>query len=249
MPNSAFSITPINGPSSLKDHAYRRIKTAILNLELKPGDALIEGELAERLGISKTPVRDALTELRREGLVTKIPYSGTFVSEITPQDIRDIIQIRTVLESLAARLATPLLTEAELQKLADLITFELDAIGAGNIEFASQCNGEFHDVIIHKVQNQRLVSILENIGDQMKRIRALSSQLQGRLHKSAEEHNLVLAALRDRDPDKAEEMLRVHMLSVLMDLSREGVQRGEGVDDLSEHQESSLMRFAVMKGG
>jgi DNA-binding GntR family transcriptional regulator len=248
MPNSAFSITPINGPSSLKDHAYRRIKTAILNLELKPGEALIEGELAERLGISKTPVRDALTELRREGLVTKIPYSGTFVSEITPQDIRDIIQIRTVLESLAARVATPLLTEAELQKLADLITFELDAIGEGNIEFASQCNGEFHDVIIHKVQNQRLVSILENIGDQMKRIRALSSQLQGRLHKSAEEHTLVLAALRDRDPDKAEEMLRVHMLSVLMDLSREGVERGEGVDDSSEHQESSLMRFAVMKG-
>jgi DNA-binding GntR family transcriptional regulator len=247
MPTSALSITPLNEPSSLKDHAYRRIKTAILNLELKPGEALIEGELAERLGISKTPVRDALTELRREGLVTKIPYSGTFVSEITPQDIRDIIQIRAVLEALAARLATPLLTEAELQKLADLITCELDAIGAGNIEFASQCNGEFHDVIIHKVKNQRLVSILENIGDQMKRIRALSSQLQGRLHKSAEEHTLVLAALRDRDPDKAEEMLRVHMLSVLADLSREGVQRGESAADSSEHPESSRLRFAEMK--
>ncbi len=241
MPSSALSITPLDEPSSLKDHAYRRIKTAILNLELKPGEALIEGDLAERLRISKTPVRDALTELRREGLVTKIPYSGTFVSEITPQDICDIIQIRAVLEALAARLATPLLTEAELQQLADLITLELDAIGAGNIEFASQCNGEFHEIIIHQVQNRRLVSILENIGDQMKRIRALSSQLQGRLRKSAQEHSLVLAALQDRDPDKAEEMLRVHMLSVLMDLSREGVQQMEGIEDSSEHQEPSRM--------
>jgi DNA-binding GntR family transcriptional regulator len=248
MPSSALSITPLDGPSSLKDHAYRRIKTAILDLKLKPGDVLIEGELAERLGISKTPVRDALTELRREGLVTKIPYSGTFVSKITPQDICDIIQIRAVLEALAARLATPLLTEAELQKLGDLITFEVDAIDAGNIEFASQCNGEFHDVIIHKVQNQRLVSILENIEDQMKRIRALSSQLQGRLHKSAEEHRLVLAALEERDPDKAEEMLRAHMLSVLMDLSREGVQREEGMEDSSAHPDSSLMTFADMGG-
>ncbi len=248
MPSSALSITPLDEPSSLKDHAYRRIKTAILNLELKPGEPLIEGELAERLRISKTPVRDALTELRREGLVTKIPYSGTFVSKITPEDIGEIIQIRAVLEALAARLATPLLTEAELQKLADLIALEVDAIGAGNVEFASQCNGEFHDVIIHKVQNQRLLSILENIGDQMKRIRALSSQLQGRLRKTAQEHSLVLAALRDRDPDKAEEMLRLHMLSALMDLSREGVQPSEGFEDSSEHQEPSPMRLAVIEG-
>ena len=113
---SALSITPIDGPNSLKDRAYHRIKAAILNLELKPGDPLVEGELAERLGISKTPVRDALTELRREGLVTKIPYSGTCVSEITQQDIRDIIQIRGVLEALAARLATPLLTGARSEE-------------------------------------------------------------------------------------------------------------------------------------
>jgi DNA-binding GntR family transcriptional regulator len=237
MPSSVLSKESYSGPISLTNHAYRRIKTAILSLELKPGEALIEGELAERLGISKTPVRDALTELRREGLVTKIPYSGTFVSKITPQDICDIMQIRARLEALAARLATPLLTEAELQELTDLITSELDAIAAGNTEFASKCNGEFHDVIIHKVQNQRLVSILENIGDQMKRIRALSSQLQGRLRKSAQEHELVLAALRDRDPDKAEEMLHMHMLSVLADLSREGVPDDEG-----------LVRSAVIQG-
>jgi DNA-binding GntR family transcriptional regulator len=244
----ALSITPIDGPNSLKDRAYHRIKTAILNLELKPGDPLIEGELAKRLGISKTPVRDALTELRREGLVTKIPYSGTCVSEITPQDIRDIIQLRGVLEALAARLATPLLTEAELEQLAELITCELEAIGAGNIGLATRCNGEFHDVIIHKVQNRRLGAILENIEDQMKRIRVLSSQLQGRLRKSAQEHELVLAALRDRDPDRAEEMLRAHMLSVLIDLSREGMGGGEGAQDSSDRPGSSQIRFAMMDG-
>jgi DNA-binding GntR family transcriptional regulator len=227
MQSPSSKMTPLEIPTSLKDQAYRRIKEAILSLELKPGEPLVESDLAERLGISKTPVRDALTELRREGLVTKIPYSGTFVSEITTRDVAEIIEIRAVLEGLAARLATPVLTEAELERLDALINSELDSIAQGNMERASQLNGEFHDIIIHKVGNQRLVSILENIEDQMRRVRALSSQLRGRLRKSAEEHRTVLAALCERDPDRVEQMFRVHMLSVLEDLS-DGAGQSDG---------------------
>ncbi|MCC7164857.1 MAG: GntR family transcriptional regulator [Anaerolineae bacterium] len=224
MRSSDLVLSPLDGPTSLKDHAYQRIKDAILTLQLKPGAPLVEAELAERLGVSKTPVRDALLELRREGLVTKIPYSGTFVSEITPKDTREIIEIRAVLEGLAARLATPRLSETDLVYLESLIDRELDAIDAGNIELATQLNGEFHKIILAQVENQRLVALVENFEDQLQRFRMLSSQLNGRLRKSAEEHRRVLGALCSRDADRAEEFFREHLLSVLDDLTSEGTQ-------------------------
>ncbi len=224
MQSSNPIIAPLNGPTSLKDHAYQRIKDAILNLQLKPGAPLVEAELAERLGISKTPVRDALLELRREGLVTKIPYSGTFVSEITAQDIREIIQVRAVLEGLAARLATSILSESDLEYLESLIDRELEAIDAGNIELATQLNGRFHEIILAQVENKRLVALAENFENQLQRFRILSSHLNGRLRKSAEEHRHVLVALRARDADNAEALFRKHLLSVLDDLTTEELQ-------------------------
>ncbi|RIK34323.1 MAG: hypothetical protein DCC52_00995 [Chloroflexi bacterium] len=189
--SQTLTLSPLDGPTSLKDHAYQRIKDAILNLQLKPGAPLVEADLAEQLGVSKTPVRDALLELRREGLVTKIPYSGTFVSEITGKDIREIIQIRAVLEGLAARLATPHLSDAALEYLGGLI--------------------------------DRLVALAENFEDQLQRFRTLSSQLKGRLKKSAEEHRRVLLALCARDADRVEELFREHLLSVLDDLTNEEI--------------------------
>ncbi len=240
-PNSSLKIAPLEGPSSLKEHAYRRIKEAILSFELKPGELLVESELGERLGTSKTPVRDALTELRREGLVVKIPYSGTFVSIITARDICEIIEIRAVLEGLAARLATPLLSELELDELEQLIHSELDALADGNIELASQCNGKFHSLVIRKVPNQRLVSIVENFEDQLQRFRTLSSQLKDRLRKSAEEHRTVLAAFRERDAWKAEQAFRDHLLSVLEDLSKDGLETVTATMGATESQGSSTL--------
>lgn len=221
MSQTHLTLTPVDGPTSLKDHAYRRIKDAILTLQLRPGAPLVEAELAEQLGISKTPVRDALLELRREGLVTKIPYSGTFVSEITATDICEIVQVRAVLEGRAAYYATAALNDDELKELEDLINRELDALAAGEIERAAQFNAAFHQVILSRVSNRRLVALVENFEDQMRRIRARTSHLTGRLKKSAEEHRRVLEALRARDADRAEEQFRIHILSVLDDLTAE----------------------------
>ncbi len=103
-----FQLHRVTGPVSLKDKAYHAIKAAILSLKLKPGDPLVESDLAQQLGISKTPVRDALLELEREGFVTKVPFKGTYVTEITLKDVREVFQVRAVLEGLAARLAAPL---------------------------------------------------------------------------------------------------------------------------------------------
>ncbi|MBI4757519.1 MAG: GntR family transcriptional regulator, partial [Chloroflexi bacterium] len=103
-----FQLARVEGPLSLKDKAYAAIKDAILSLQLKPGEPLVETELAEQLGISKTPVRDALQHLERGGFVTRVLFKGTYVTEVTLKDLKEVFQLRAVLEGLAARLAAPL---------------------------------------------------------------------------------------------------------------------------------------------
>jgi len=219
---SSFQLSPVPGPSSLKDQAYQAIKDAILAVKLKPGEALVESELAEQLGVSKTPVRDALLELEREGLVTKILFKGTYVSEVTERDVREIFELRAVLEGLAARLAAPLLSEEELERAEELLAAQEEALSEGKIELASQLGKQFHDMIIQKADNRRLVPILRNLDDHLQRFRLLSDQISGRLNKSVKEHRRVLLALKEKDPGVAEEMVRAHLHSVLVDLSKEG---------------------------
>ena len=116
------TLSPLKDSPSLDKLAYEKIKEAILTFQFLPNDALVEGELASQLGISKTPVRDALMRLEKEGLVTRIPYKGTYVSDINNQDMANIFTIRIVLEGLAIHLATELLTEDDFQQMQKLIS-------------------------------------------------------------------------------------------------------------------------------
>ena len=117
-----YQLEKVGAPLSLKDRAYAAIKEAILSLKLQPGTLLVETELARQLGISKTPVRDALQELEREGLVTRILFKGTYVTEVSARDAEEIFQLRAVLEGLAARLATPRLTPEDLARARQLLS-------------------------------------------------------------------------------------------------------------------------------
>lgn len=227
---SSLELSRLPGPSPLKDQAYRAIKDAILTLKLKPGQALVESEVAQQLGVSKTPVRDALLELEREGLVTKILFKGTYVSEVTPRDVREIFELRAVLEGLAARRAAPFFREEELERARELLTAQHEALTKGSIELASQLGKRFHDMIIQKADNRRLIPILRNLDDHLQRVRLLSDQINGRLNKSVEEHRRILLALREKDPELAEKMVRAHLESVLADLSSEWP-RGAAVDE------------------
>jgi DNA-binding GntR family transcriptional regulator len=216
---STFQLPKIAEPVSLKDKAYNAIKSAILSLKLRPGDPLVESELAQQLGISKTPVRDALLELEREGFVTKILFKGTYVTEVTLKDIREIFQLRAVLEGLAARLATPLFSLQELDQITENLTAAEAALAEGKLALCSERVKTLHDAIINKAENQRLNLITRNLDDHVQRFRLLSDQISGRLNKSVKEHRRVLAALRQRDPVAAEQAMRDHLFSVLQDLS------------------------------
>ncbi len=217
----SFQLARVEGPLSLKDKAYAAIKDAILSLQLKPGEPLVETELAEQLGISKTPVRDALQHLERGGFVTRVLFKGTYVTEVTLKDVKEVFQLRAVLEGLAARLAAPLLIPEEWDEGERLIGAAEAALAQGNRELCSQLGKQFHNLVIQKTDNQRLLPILHNLDDHLQRFRLVSDQISGRLEKSVQEHRRVLEALRQRDPALAEQAMRDHLHSVLQDLSEE----------------------------
>ena len=216
---SSLELDPVSAPVSLKDRAYLAIKGAILSLKLKPGQALVESDLAQQLGISKTPVRTALHQLEREGLVTKVLYKGTYVADVTLADIREIFLIRAVLEGLAARLAAPSLTDSELARARDFVRLMEAALKKGETELASQYGAQFHDLILQKADSNRLQLIVYNLDNQAQRFRLLSDRISGRLEKSLREHQLVLEALEQRDPDVAEQRVKEHLNSVIEGLS------------------------------
>jgi len=218
---NALRLEKVAAPVSLKDQAYLAIKRAILSLKLEPGEALVESELAQQLGISKTPVRTALHELEREGLVTKVLYKGTYVTEVTLRDIQELFQLRAVLEGLAARLAAPAFDESELAQAREVLRLMEAALNMQEKDLASQYGKQFHDLILQKADNHRLQLIVHNLDDHLQRFRLLSNQISGRLRKSLTEHKSVLEALEQRDPDLAEQRIKEHLHSVLEGLSTE----------------------------
>jgi DNA-binding GntR family transcriptional regulator len=218
---SALELERVTAPVSLKEQAYFAIKGAILSLKLKPGQALVESDLAEQLGISKTPVRTALHELEREGLVNRVLYKGTYVAKVNLKDVQEIFQLRAVLEGLAARLAAPTIDDSELAAGRDTLRLMEEAIAVGDRDLASQRGQQFHEMILQKADNQRLQVIVHNLDDHLQRYRLLSDQIKGRLEKSLGEHKRTLEALEQRDPDLSEEMSKSHLHSVLEALASE----------------------------
>jgi DNA-binding GntR family transcriptional regulator len=211
-------LNPITAPVSLEKFAYESIKTAIIQFMLAPGQSLVESDLAAQLCISKTPVRDALLRLEREGLVKKVAYKGTYVAEITNKGIADTFRIRAQLESLAARMACGKLSGRDIDDAQKFVNLMDESIRKGEKEQASAYNAFFHELIISKTESEWLNQILSNLDDHLKRYRTLSNNQDGRLAKSAHEHQVVLDAIRQHKPDDAETLMKQHILSVLEDL-------------------------------
>ena len=215
-----FQLNPVRTGMTLTERVYTTIKEAILDLKLQPGSPLVEDELARQLGTSKTPVRDALFTLERDGLVTKIPYKGTYVSEISLRDATEIFELRAVLEGLAARLATDTFGPAEFAEAERLLNTADQARARGDREAASQLGAQFHWLILQQAENRRLKPILAKLEEQLRRLRRLSDLRQGRLEKSAREHRAILDCLRARDPFATEAAMRNHLQSVVVDFAQ-----------------------------
>jgi DNA-binding GntR family transcriptional regulator len=196
---------------SLKEKVYEALRREITDGSLFPGDLLKERELADLYGVSKTPVREALSLLEQENLVKAIPRAGYMVTQLTLRDVQEVHQLRVTLESMAARLAAENITDEELE--------ELEAMTAtSDPEEARLFNRQFHLVIARASGNSRLAKMIEQLLDDTDRWAAIDV---ARLTPSVLliGHQAELEALRTREPDIAEKAMREHVQRVYQHLS------------------------------
>ena len=207
-----FSILQPVRQASRSDTAYHALRNAIVDGELEPGQRLRAEDLAQSFRISATPVREALARLEQARLVKRIPYKGTFVSEIAPKDFPKIYAVLKVLQGLAAELATPYISDETLTELDELAESALEQMNQGQFDLYFDFDAEFHRAIVESSDNQWVVRALETLNDQLCQIRFVSAGLSGEeLKEALDEHCAVLRALRERNADKACLLMRYHI--------------------------------------
>lgn len=200
------------GKSSLKDAVHEIIRSNIINGSYAPGDLLKERELAEMHGVSKTPVREALSLLEQENLVEAIPRAGYRVTHITMRDVRETYQLRLALESMAIRLATERISEEEIKALEERAYDR-------SPEKLRIYNREFHSIIARASGNSRLAELIEQLLDHADRMMASDPAIFAPT--GPYEHDTMVQALKNRDAELAEEAMKKH----IEDASRRVLQR------------------------
>ena len=155
----------------LRDVVFNTLREAILKGELKPGERLMELQLAAKLGVSRTPIREAIRMLEQEGLAVTIPRKGAEVAKMTEKDMEDVLQIREALDELAAKIACEQISEEQLEELvATMHEFE-ESTKTDNVKKIAEADVKFHDIIYQSTGNPKLVNMVNNLREQMYRYR------------------------------------------------------------------------------
>jgi DNA-binding GntR family transcriptional regulator len=197
----------IDEPELLRDRIAGIIRKAIISGELAPGEKLSEPELSQKLGISRTPLREAIRMLEQEGFLVVIPRRGAFVTEVSSKDVADIYVIKCTLEGLAARLATPHMEEKDLRRMEE-INRKLQAFSdpGQSLEFF-KVHSEFHYVFLKASGNERLFQINKNLMDHFQRFGIISFSLPGRYREATAQHEAIIDAFRRHDAAAAERLV------------------------------------------
>lgn len=200
---------------SLRGRVYDRIREDILNGVYKEHEELKEATLGEKMGVSRTPVREALRQLELEGLVEIIPNKGARVTGITRKDIEDIYQIRYLLEGLSARWATEYVTEEQLDKMEETLYLTEFHAKKGNYEQVYELDSQFHELLYEASGSKMLNHVLSDFHMYVTRIRKVSLASSNRSKNSTEEHRAILEAIKERNADKAEACAHSHVMSTI----------------------------------
>ncbi len=200
----------LNNRPSLSEAVYKIIKERLLSQELEPGTKLREEDLADQLGVSRTPVREAINKLEREGLVEIIPRYGTFVANISSKDVEEIYQIREALEFLAMRLALPRFSKDKLFELARIHKECEASLEKGNFDPFIGIDTTFHDFLVKLSKNKRLIRLMSNLNNQIRLGRLESFSVPGRAKKALNEHQKIIEAMLEGNAEEVEGLLRQH---------------------------------------
>ena len=179
---------------------------------------MLDQEIANHLGVSRTPVREAITRLGAEGLVDIVPRRGVFVTDLSPKDIKDLYEVREVLEVLAVKLAVPLLTDEDLSVLKGAL--DQFAVALDNREYLTcfELDRKFHDQLVTLSNNTKLIEINEHLGGNIQATRWRRCRDGDRQELSLQEHRAILNALVERDAELAAQLVQEHIGAAERDL-------------------------------
>ena len=216
-PNARVAVTPLSDTATFADRAYVALREVIVSLNVydQPDEVrLDERQLAQDLGVSRTPVREAMAQLEREGFVRSVPRRGIFVVRKTKEEVIELITAWAALESMAARLITQIASEEEIATLRKMFTkFENGELHARLDEY-SEVNIEFHQAIIRMSRNRVLTDLAANLFTHMRMIRRQTIGEQDRADRSIRDHMNIIHTLEARDTARAEELVRAHALGL-----------------------------------
>lgn len=195
----------------LRDVVFNTLRKAILTGELKPGERLMEIHLANRLGVSRTPIREAIRKLELEGLVIMIPRRGAEVAQITEKSLKDVLEVRRALDALCVELACDRITEEEEEQLKKACDEFERATETKDATIIAKADVELHDIIVQATGNQRLIQLINNLSEQMYRYRFEYIKDENRHDNLIHEHRMIYDSIVRRDKEKAAKAARLHI--------------------------------------
>ena len=203
---------------SLRGQVFDKIRSDILNGKYKRGEELVESSIGKELGISRTPVREAIRQLELEGLVQLVPNKGAFVTGISEKDVRDIYLIRARLEGLAARIAAKNITPELLDAMEETVVLSEYHAKKEHYEQVCEMDSKFHKLLYKASGSRILEHTLTDFHQYVQRVRMASIMKKRRMEKSNDEHDAILTAIREHDEEKAELVATRHISNTVENL-------------------------------
>ncbi|HEY8426120.1 MAG TPA: GntR family transcriptional regulator [Limnochordales bacterium] len=236
MPGS-LSPLKLDNYKPLRELVFEALREAIITGALKPGERLMEVQLADELGVSRTPVREAIRKLEHEGFVVMIPRKGAYVADISLKDVVEIFDVRTALEALAAQLAAERASDEDLERTERILVEYGECVESGDIARLIEVDTRFHEAIYQMAGNSRLKQMLSLLGEQVMRYRTMTLSHKPRMRKALEEHRRIVEAIAARDAQRAARLAREHIESAEHALM--ALMAAKGSDEAAGDEESS----------
>jgi DNA-binding GntR family transcriptional regulator len=203
---------------SVRERTYEHLKTVILSGRFRPGERLAEEHLAEELGVSRTPVREALHKLGQDGLIEPLESRGFCIPQDSPEEVADLFDLRTVLEGYTLRLICERVTDEKINVLGEMIDQSVDALSRQRLDEVFHWNTRFHDTLHDMVADKRRFhSLIVNIRKYVLRYRKDTLQYLDAARRSIEGHRQILLALKLKDPEICERVMRIHIRQSMED--------------------------------
>ncbi len=216
----------------LREQVYKTLKNTILIGGLQPKKRLIEEKLADEMGTSRTPVREAIQKLEKEGLIHKLPRGGYAVSIVTDEDIEEVFGIRSVLEGYAGYLAASRATEDDIKALEEIVRKEEECLKENNTEEIIQLNTEFHDRLYKAAKSSKLYTIINDLRDYIYRYRIIIFRYSGMAEISINDHKDMIGLMKEKSAVQVEKLVRKHIIRgknlIKKKIKRDVIKHGPG---------------------